>query len=137
MHACVCACTRDHQWCAHIRGPLCYVQILVCVCVCASCECVRACACVSLFLSRCLCLCLCLCLSMHIPISDLVYVQGDHSKKVEALLLKLGCIKGVSHSNIAAALPVITHACTRVHANTHAHTHTHAHTRAHTHTYSL
>ena len=32
-------------------------------------------------------------------------VQGDHSSKVEALLLKLGCVKGVSHSNIAAATP--------------------------------
>ena len=34
-------------------------------------------------------------------------VQGDHSRKVEALLLKLGCVKGVSHSNIAAATPPV------------------------------
>jgi translation initiation factor 1 (eIF-1/SUI1) len=34
-----------------------------------------------------------------------VEVQGDHASVVEALLLKLRCIKGVSHSNISAALP--------------------------------
>ena len=33
-----------------------------------------------------------------------VEVQGDHAAKVEGLLLKLGCIKGVSHTNIAGAL---------------------------------
>lgn len=35
-----------------------------------------------------------------------VEVQGDHSKTIEAMLLKLDCIKGVSRANIAAALPV-------------------------------
>ena len=30
-------------------------------------------------------------------------VQGDHLSKIEALLVKLGCVKGVTHSNIAAA----------------------------------
>eukprot|EP00961_Rhodomonas_salina_P008240 111903-Rhodomonas_salina.1 len=34
-----------------------------------------------------------------------VEVQGDHSSRIEAMLLKLGCIKGVSHTNVAAALP--------------------------------
>ncbi|KAJ1485640.1 hypothetical protein T484DRAFT_1945080 [Baffinella frigidus] len=34
-----------------------------------------------------------------------VEVQGDHASVVEALLLKLRCVKGVSHSSIAAALP--------------------------------
>lgn len=37
-----------------------------------------------------------------------VEVQGDHSTKVEAMLIKLGCIKGVSRANIAAALPPTT-----------------------------
>ena len=36
---------------------------------------------------------------------SLAQVQGDHSCKIEALLLKFGCIKGVSHHNIAAAIP--------------------------------
>jgi len=34
-----------------------------------------------------------------------VEVQGDHSLKVQALLLKFDCVKGVSHMKIAEALP--------------------------------
>mmetsp|Transcript_19440 Transcript_19440/g.44085 ORF Transcript_19440/g.44085 Transcript_19440/m.44085 type:complete len:330 (+) Transcript_19440:376-1365(+) len=34
-----------------------------------------------------------------------VEVQGDHARQVGALLLKLGCVKGVSHANVAAATP--------------------------------
>lgn len=38
---------------------------------------------------------------------DDVEIQGDHMKRVETLLVKKGCIKGISHVNITNAEPKI------------------------------